>query len=140
MTNIPILAPLFAQTALIFVVWIVMYKVRLNFIIANKIHPQSLAFKSDALQILKPSAAPADNFNHQFEIPILFYLVGILIYVTGAVGAYDLWLMWAFVGLRAVHSYIQIVPKTVMWRFRVYLLSTSIVWLLWALLAYRLFA
>ena len=139
MENTAILAPLFAQTFLIFIVWGVMYKVRVAYMVKNKIHPQKVALKADAAELLKPASAPADNFNHQFEIPVLFYLIGILIYLTGA-GAYDLYMMWGFVALRVVHSYIQIVPKNVMWRFRIYLASTSLVWLLWALVAYRLFA
>lgn len=77
-----VLAPLFAYVLLIFVVWVELYRRRMDYITSNKIHPQKLADATDAKELLKPAQAPANNFVNQFELPMLFFLAGIIAYVT----------------------------------------------------------
>jgi hypothetical protein len=48
-----------------------------------------------------------NNYNNLLEIPILFYVVSILIYITDRTDYVLLILSWSFVISRCVHSYIH---------------------------------
>ncbi len=58
-----------------------------------------------------------NNYRNQFELPVLFYVLGILLYVTWAVTWTQLVLAWAFVASRLVHSYIHVTSNHVVYRF-----------------------
>ena len=58
------------------------------------------------------------------EVPLLFYLGAVIAFVTGQSGALLLDLAWLYVLLRMVHSFIHLGPNVVIWRFRVFALST----------------
>jgi hypothetical protein len=49
----------------------------------------------------------ADNYNHLLEQPTLFYAVAIVLALVGRGDGVALYLAWAYVGLRVVHSLIQ---------------------------------
>ena len=66
-----------------------------------------------------------------FEMPMLFYVVGILILQTGQTGVLTLSLAWAYVALRGVHSYIHLTSNKIMSRFRVFLASFLVLVALW---------
>ena len=65
----------------------------------------------------------ADNYNHLFEQPTLFYAVCLAIAVAGHVDAMAVNCAWAFVGLRVVHSLVQSTVNIVLVRFGIFLLS-----------------
>ena len=65
----------------------------------------------------------ADNYNHLFEQPTLFYATCIAIAVAGHVDAVAVNVAWVFVGIRVVHSLIQASVNIVLLRFGVFLLS-----------------
>lgn len=60
----------------------------------------------------------AHNYNHLMEQPTLFYAVCILLdLVGGGDVAAILYLAWAYVGFRVVHSLVQATINVVRWRF-----------------------
>lgn len=69
--------------------------------------------------------------NH-FEIPPLFHLGVLMTYVTGKVSAFAVGLAWAFVLLRAAHSFVHLGSNNVNQRFFVFALSSTLVIALWA--------
>ena len=140
MDNHVILMPSFLMVFLTFVVWVTMYKTRVAEIRDKRIHPQELAKSKDAKELLIDSASPANNFINLFEIPVLFYTLNILVYVTGQGDDLFLILLGGFVASRYIHSYIQITYNQVMHRFKVYVAGASLVWIGWGVLAWRLFA
>ncbi|MCH7509453.1 MAG: MAPEG family protein [Proteobacteria bacterium] len=73
-----------------------------------------------------------------YEMPLLFYVVGILILQTGQTGVLTLSLAWAYVGLRYIHSYIHLTSNKVMHRFRVFVLGCFALIALWLTLIIRL--
>lgn len=62
----------------------------------------------------------AHNYNHLMEQPTLFYAVVLTLALTGWGGGPNLWLAWAYVALRVVHSLIQATVNVVKWRFLVF--------------------
>jgi hypothetical protein len=65
----------------------------------------------------------ADNYNHLFEQPTLFYAIALVIAVAGHVDAMAVNAAWAFVIIRVVHSLVQATVNVVLLRFGIFLLS-----------------
>lgn len=139
MSNNIILMPLFGQVFLTLVVWVVMYKARLDEIKEKRIHPQKLANASDTQILLVDSIRSANNFNNLFQVPILFYILSIVIYITQTGDNILLGVLTAFVISRYIHSYIQVTKNIVMNRFAVYAVGSAIMWAGWIILGSRLF-
>ena len=57
------------------------------------------------------------NYNHLMEQPTVFYAVAISLALMGFGGGINLWLAWAYVGFRILHSLIQATVNVVRWRF-----------------------
>jgi hypothetical protein len=66
-----------------------------------------------------------------FEMPMLFYVVGILILQTAQTGVLTLSLAWAYVALRCIHSYIHLTSNKVMMRLRAFMASSLVLVALW---------
>lgn len=71
------------------------------------------AYESSAPEYLLISRHHYKNF---FEIPILFYLLCLVLYMIDDVSAIDLWIAWLFVVFKGVHSYIRITSNYVPYR------------------------
>ena len=56
------------------------------------------------------------HYKNYFELPILFYVLCIVLYVTDDVSSIDLWIAWLFVIFKAVHSYIRMTSNHVPYR------------------------
>lgn len=127
-----ILVPVLAQVLLTAVVWVWMYVARIREMISEGINAQALATTQQARQRLQQSVSPAENFGNLFEIPVLFYVAVLILYSTGWADYFYLVLAVAFVLLRHIHSIIHITYNRVMHRFSIYVLSTLVLWAMWA--------
>lgn len=126
-----------AQTALVAVVWIRMYFARIGELRQRNLDPQALSTSAHAAGVLTDVAA-ADNFRNLFEVPVLFYAVCLALAVAGAESTTQVALAWLFVGLRVIHTLIHVTYNRVVHRFAVYVLSTVVVFAMWALMAVSL--
>ena len=68
----------------------------------------------------------ADNYNHLMEQPTIFYACAIALAVAGMGDGLHLWLAWAYVVLRIVHSIVQGTTNNVMIRFPIFGLSSLV--------------
>lgn len=80
-------------------------------------HPVGMSYLPSSVRRI------ADNYNHLFEQPTLFYATCIAIAVAGHVDSVALNTAWAFVAIRVVHSLIQATANVVLVRFGVFMLS-----------------
>ena len=67
---------------------------------------------------------PAHNYMHLMEQPTIFYAVAIVIALTGTGNGVNAWIAWAYVGLRIVHSILQVTINKINIRFLLFLVST----------------
>jgi len=136
-----IFGPVFATVFLTFLVWVYMYVRRIRFLTANEISPKDLAVPG-ALAQLSPAAVanPSDNFKNLFEIPVLFYALATILFVTNHVDATYVTAAWIFVAFRFLHSAVHCTVNVVMVRFYLYLFSTLAVWFIAARAALRYLA
>jgi hypothetical protein len=71
------------------------------------------AYEGSAPEYLLTSRHHYKNF---FEIPILFYLLCLVLYMIDDVSAINLWIAWLFVLFKGIHSYIRITSNYVPYR------------------------
>jgi hypothetical protein len=67
----------------------------------------------------------AHNYNHLMEQPTLFYAIAITLALLGDGAVWiNVWLAWAYVALRILHSLIQAITNVVRWRFLAFSLAS----------------
>jgi hypothetical protein len=76
-------------------------------------------------------ALPNRNLMNLLELPLLFYVVCIALYVTGTVDGLALGLAWAYVGLRAAHSAVHLSYNNVFHRLAVFAASNVVLLAIW---------
>jgi hypothetical protein len=72
----------------------------------------------------------AHNYNHLMAEPTIFYATTIILAITGYGDGLNLYLAWAYVALRIVHSLVQATINRVAIRFAVFALSSVVLILL----------
>jgi len=133
-----IFAPLLAMILLTSIILIWMYKTRVKAMKINKINPQKIADHASSMKLLKSVAGPADNFSNLFEAPVLFYVAILTIFVTQMGNTTLLAIAWIYVALRYLHSFIHVTYNNVLHRYKAYLASTVVLWLMWTLIGIQL--
>ena len=136
MTSSRILLPCVALVALTAIVWVRLYVDRIGEMRSRRIRAQALATSREAQTLQRVNAA--DNFRNLFEVPVLFYALCIALAATGMATTFFVVGAWAYVLLRAVHSFIHITYNRVMHRFTVYVLSTVLLFVMWCAFAVHL--
>ncbi len=133
----PIWLPCTAMVLVTALVWVKLYVDRIGEMRGKRIDPQSLATTRGAASRLENTQA-ADNFRNLFEVPVLFYVLCVAIAVNGGSTAGLVAAAWLFVGLRALHSLIQVSYNRVMHRFLVYASSTVLLFGMWVAFLVRI--
>jgi len=128
-----IILPAVALVALTALVWVRLYVERIRELRQRRIDPQSLATSAMAAQALQRVQA-SDNFRNLFEVPVLFYALCAVLASAEQVSSLFVIGAWLYVALRYVHSFIHLTYNRVMHRFAVYVLSTVVLFILWAAL------
>ena len=120
------LTPVLAMIVWTLIVWIWMYATRIPAMQQAKIDPQN-AIHPGSLAVLPTGArVVADNYNHLHEAPTIFYALALYTHLAGNEDGTNAMLAWAYVALRVVHSFVQIVIRNVPMRFAVFVLSTLV--------------
>jgi hypothetical protein len=125
-----IIYPMFALVVLTFTIGFSTGIARL--VCAKKGHVDRRYFK------LLSGYAPPDyivklgrNFSNLLEVPVLFYALGIILLTLDINNSLMLGFAWAFVGFRIIHSFIHVSYNNPIHRFLAFLLSSSIVLIMW---------
>jgi hypothetical protein len=113
-----------AMGVLSLVMFIWMYATRLPAFSKARLDPQE-AMHPGSYHDRIPSEVRrvADNYNHLFEAPTLFYAITLAIVLLGLADSVHAWCAWAFVGFRALHSLVQATVNKVALRFSLFVLS-----------------
>ncbi|MGB2426663.1 MAG: MAPEG family protein [Alteromonas sp.] len=123
--------PVLAMILLTMLVWIYMYYLRIGYSLKHKIHAQKLSTPEKCNTLLPEDVnQPSNNFKNLFEAPVIFYVMTILIIITNSTDSTFVYLGWAYVGLRSIHSLIHCVFNNVMVRFVTYFVSTVLLWVM----------
>ena len=103
--NVEIFIPMYYMVLLTTAVFLLSTFIRFKNVLVDKSHTGSELMKiplpESAAQITKQADR---NLINLFELPILFYLICVVLYVSGKVDDYFLLLAYWFVGFRVAHS------------------------------------
>ncbi len=107
--------------SLVMCVW--MYATRIPAMNRGRIDPQSVAHPG-LLDVLPSEVRRvADNYNHLFETPTLFYAMALYVVVIGNADPVHAACAWAYLALRVLHSLVQATVNRVVPRFLLFILS-----------------
>jgi hypothetical protein len=130
-----ILAPVFVQVALTFVLLFWMGHARFAAIRAGDVQVKDIALGQRAWPDRVTQVANA--FHNQFETPVLFYALVAFALLTRTADLLFVLLSWLFVLSRLAHAYVYATSNTVMTRFRIFLAGTLVLMAVWGIVALR---
>ncbi len=121
-----ILTPVLALIVWTLIVWVWMYATRIPAMQTAKLDPQNARFPGSLDVLPDRVRGAADNYNHLMEQPTIFYALAFYIFLVSHDDMIGVWLAWAYVILRVIHSLIQVTANRVTARFSVFALSTIV--------------
>jgi hypothetical protein len=80
----------------------------------------------------------SNSFDNQFQLPVLFYVVALIMLWSGGAGGVEVGLAWLFVVSRYVHAGIHVSSNRVYHRFAMYCAGLVVLALLWLWLVLRI--
>jgi hypothetical protein len=133
MTIQSVLLPLFVQVALTFVLLFWMGTVRVAAIRRGEVHPRDIALRQPSWP---QSVAQVGNaYHNQFELPVLFYVLVILAWITRQADFLFVLLAWVFVVLRVLHAYVHVTTNRLPHRFYLFLAGAIVLVVMWVIFA-----
>ena len=121
----PILAPVVVLVAWTMVMWGWMYATRIPAIQRAKMRLDPEAPRGEQMAMLPPRVRwKADNYNHLMEQPTLFYAIALTLATVGHGAGWSARLAWSYVGLRVLHSLVQVTWNKIEVRFALFVLSS----------------
>ncbi len=126
-----VLLPLFVEVILTFVLMLQMGALR-------RADYSSGAVKADDIALREPrwpqrTTQAANAFSNQFELPVLFYVLTILAWVTRHAGIVFVVLAWIFVICRVLQAYVHVTSNVVRYRGLFYSIGAVVLMIMWAL-------
>ena len=132
-----IFPPVFALVGLTFVVLLMIPIARFRAAYAGRV--TSADFRvGESDKVPEAARLPNRNYMNLLELPLLFYVACLTLYVTHTVDRTAVIVAWIYVALRALHSLIQLSYNKVLHRFAVFATSNVVLSVLWLRLALAL--
>jgi hypothetical protein len=126
-----ILLPLFVEVILTFVLLFWMAPLRSRDFSSGAVRPDNIALREPNWP--KRTTQVANAFSNQFELPVLFYVLTILEYVTHLAGIVFVVLAWVFVIFRILHAYVHVTSNIVRLRGSLYGVSALVLAIMWVI-------
>jgi len=131
-----IFAPMGALALLTFTVLGLIPLRRFRAAFAGQVGPDDFKF-GESRRVPGHVSIPNRNYMNLLELPMLFYVGGLMYYVAGKVDGVVLAGAWTYVALRAIHSVIHVTYNNVMHRLTVFALSNVVLGVFWVLFFVR---
>ncbi len=122
--------PMFAMIVLTMIVGLITAYTRIKSAKTGLVDPRYFYLIS-GYEIPRKIEQLGKNFDNLFQVPMLFYAVGILAITLQLSNGFLLLMAWLFVALRCVHSFIHMTYNHPMHRFVPFLLSFFCVFSMW---------
>ena len=131
---VSILWPMVALAALTFVVLLLIPAARFRAAARGQVNAGDFRYGESA-RVPGDVSLPNRNLMNLLELPMLFYIVCLAFYVTDKPDASTVYVAWAYVALRALHSAIHLTYNNVFHRLTAFAASNValvILWVRWA--------
>lgn len=136
MTIQMVLAPLFVQVALTFGLLFWMAYARTGSVTRGETKIRDIALGQTAWPN-RPQQI-SNSYDSQFAIPLLFYVLVILAWITRHADLIFVVMAWLFVLLRIAHAYVHTTSNHVPTRFRMFAAGVFVLLLMWIIFAIRI--
>jgi hypothetical protein len=130
MNQTEILWPVCALAGLTFIVLLVIPYMRFKAAFAGKITGEDFRF-GESSRVPSEVSIPNRNYMNLLELPLLFYVVCLALFVTGLADTYMVAVAWIYVALRAAHSIVHLTYNKVFHRLTLFALSNVALVTLW---------
>lgn len=125
-----------AQVLLTLAILVLMGRERVPRVMSGEIPMKDIAVDRNAYPLR--ARLLSNNFDNQFQLPVLFYVAALLALFTGTAGWSEVILAWLFVVLRCAHAFIHVTTNRLYRRFSAYTAGLVVLALLWLWLVLRL--
>ena len=133
-----LLLPLFVQVALTFALGFWFAGMRVKSIRSGETRQRDVALREPNWP---PRVTQIGNaFHSQLEMPVLFYVVIIVSWMTKTADILFVALAWIYVILRLVHAYIHVTDNRMRPRGMVFITSCIVLCVMWIIVAVRVLA
>ena len=124
-----VLAPLFIEVILTFALLFWLAPLRARDFGSGRVRPPDIALREPRWS--KRVMQVGYSFANQFELPVLFYVLTVLEWVTRQAGYLFVALAWLFVIFRVLHAGVHVTSNEVRWRGRLFGVSTLVLAIMW---------
>jgi hypothetical protein len=124
-----ILLPLFVEVLLTFALLIWLGPLRARDFRTGLVREEDIALRQPNWS--KPTLQVQYSFSNQFELPVLFYVLTILAYVTHHAGTLFVVLAWVFVIFRLLQAYVHVTNNKVRLRGIFFIISALALAIMW---------
>jgi len=131
-----VLLPVFVQVALTFALLFWMASARTGSVRRGETKIRDIALGQPAWP--EHPTQIGNCYHSQFQIPLLFYVLVILAWITKQADLIFVVMAWIFVIARLAHAYIHTTSNHVPTRFRVFAAGMFVLLLMWIIFAVRI--
>jgi hypothetical protein len=132
-----VLSPLFVEVILTFALMLLMGALRQGDYSSGAVKWQDIALKQSNWPARTTQAA--HSFSNQFELPVLFYVLTILEWVTRHAGYLFVVLAWVFVICRVLQAYVHVTNNHVRVRGAFYSVGAVVLMAMWIIYIIEVF-
>jgi hypothetical protein len=129
MTVQAILAPVFVQVGLTFLLLFWLAPMRTGDYKAGRVRPEDIALRQPNWP--ERTTKVANAFSNQFELPVLFYVLTILAYLTHLADLIYVVLAWVFVAFRLLQASVHVTSNIVRLRGALFAGSAAVLAMMW---------
>src|SRR3984885_9651940 len=126
-----VLLPLFVEVILTFALMLWMGALRGGDFRSGAVESGEVALREPKWP--KRTTQAANSFSNQFELPVLFYVLTILEWVTRHAGYVFVILAWIFVICRVLQAYVHVTSNVVRYRGLFFSVGAVVLMIMWAL-------
>ncbi|WDZ77313.1 MAPEG family protein [Ensifer adhaerens] len=132
MTGFEIFWPIVAHVLLVFCLYALLSFRRMSLVRAGKANSAQFRENRDEPS---ESLVVKNSIANQFELPVLFYVCCVLLYITEADNIVSVVLAWLFVVLRYVHAFVHVTSNRIRYRRPLFMGSVATLFAMWVWLA-----
>jgi hypothetical protein len=126
-----VLLPLFVEVILTFALMLWMGTLRGADLRSGAVKSADVALRESNWP--RRTTQAANSFSNQFELPVLFYVLTILEWVTRHAGYLFVILAWVFVICRVLQAYVHVTSNTYRLRSTFYSVGALVLLVMWAI-------
>lgn len=124
--------PMIAHAFLVFALYLLLLYRRKNQTMTNR---DAVLKYRETGEEGRESALVNRNIANQFELPVLFYAICLLLYITDADNVVTVVLAWLFVASRYAHSFVHVTSNRLRLRAPLFAIGFALLVCLWGWLA-----